>query len=65
MLEGKTTDPIKSKFETDLIKKNDTQTSKLDYWYSRHFFASGIQKVRNQQAEGLYRKVFFINKIKY
>jgi hypothetical protein len=65
VLEGKTTDPIKSKFETDLIKKNDTQTSKLDYWYSRHFFASGIQKVRNQQAEGLYRKVFFINKIKY
>jgi hypothetical protein len=65
VLEGKTADPLKPKFETDIIKKNDTQTSKLDYWYSRHFFASGIQKVRNQQAEGLYRKVFFINKIKY
>jgi hypothetical protein len=65
VLEGKTTDPLKPKFETDLIKKNETQTSKLDYWYAHHFFASGIQKVRNQQAEGLYRKVFFINKIKY
>jgi hypothetical protein len=65
VLEGKTTDPLKPKFQTDLIKKNETQTSKLDYWYAHHFFASGIQKVRNQQAEGLYRKVFFINKIKY
>lgn len=65
VLEGKTADPLKSKFETDLIKKNDTRTSKLDYWYPRHFFASGIQKVRNQHIDGLYRKVFFINKIKY
>ncbi|MBL7870787.1 MAG: hypothetical protein JNM78_04180 [Cyclobacteriaceae bacterium] len=65
VLEGKTADPLKSRFETDLIKKNDTQTSKLDYWYAHHFFASGIQKVRNQQVEDLYRKVFFINKIKY
>ncbi len=65
VLEGKTADPLKSKFESDEIKKNDTQTSKLDYWYPQHFFASGIQKVRNKQNEGLYRKVFFINKIKY
>lgn len=65
VLEGKTADPLKSRFDTDLIKKNDTKTSKLDYWYPQHFFASGIQKVRNQQAEELYRKVFFINKIKY
>jgi len=65
VLEGKTTDPVKSKFASDVIKEKDTQNSKLDYWYPRHFFASGVQRVGNQQADGFYRKVFFINKLKY
>jgi hypothetical protein len=47
VLEGKTADPVKSKFETDIVKEKDTRNSKLNYWYSEHFFASGIQKVRN------------------
>jgi hypothetical protein len=67
VLEGKTADPVKSKFETDVVKEKDTESSKLDYWYSQHFFASGVQKVRNQLTgnESGYRKVFFINKLKY
>jgi len=65
VLEGKTSDPVKSKFATDIVKEKDTQTSKLDYWYSQHFFASGVQQVRNKEVEGFYRKVFFINKLKY
>lgn len=65
VVEGKTSDPVKSKFDTDIIKEKDTQTSKLDYWYQHHFFASGIQRVRNQADGEVYRKVFFINKLKY
>jgi hypothetical protein len=67
VLEGKTADPVKSKFETDIVKEKDTRNSKLNYWYSEHFFASGIQKVRNSLTgnESGYRKVFFINKLKY
>ena len=67
VLEGKTADPVKSKFKTDIINEKDTRNSKLNYWYSNHFFASGIQRVRNSQTENdnTYREVFFINKLKY
>jgi hypothetical protein len=37
VLEGKTADPVKSKFETDIVKEKDTRNSKLNYWYSEHF----------------------------
>jgi len=67
VLEGKMEDPVKSKFNNELIKEKDTETSKLDYWYAQHFFAAGTQTVRNQGApkDGGFRRVFFINKLKY
>ena len=67
VVEGKTEDAVKAKFQTDLVRQKDTETSKLDYWYTQHFYAMGIQKVRNQLVpkEGAYRRVFFINKLKY
>ena len=65
VLEGKTTDPMKTRFDFDLVKERDTEKSTLEYWYPNHFFASGIQVVRNQTHESSYRKVFFINKLKY
>lgn len=65
VLEGKTTDPMKTRFDFDVVKERDTEKSKLDYWYPNHFYASGIQVVRNQTRESSYRKVFFINKLKY
>lgn len=65
VLEGKSSDPMKTRYDFDLVKERDTEHSKLDYWYSNHFFASGVQIVRNQARETAYRKVFFINKLKY
>jgi hypothetical protein len=67
VLEGKTTDPIKSNFQNDEVNEKNTESSKLDYWYSKYFFASGVQKVRTPRTgkEGGYRKVFFINKLRY
>lgn len=67
VLEGKSADPVKTKFETDMVKEKDTRNSKLNYWYPNHFFASGTQKVQNARSrtESVYRKVFFINKLKY
>ncbi|MCE7863153.1 MAG: hypothetical protein DYG99_06395 [Bacteroidetes bacterium CHB5] len=65
VLEGKSSDPMKTRYDFDLVKERDTEHSKLDYWYSNHFFASGVQIVRNQVRESAYRKVFFINKLKY
>lgn len=66
VLEGKSTDPLKSRFDFDIVKERDTETSKLDYWYTNHFFASGTQIVRNKAAaDRAYRKVFFIVKVAY
>jgi hypothetical protein len=65
VLEGKTADPVRAKYNFDLVKERDTQKSKLDYWYPDHFYASGVQVVRNQAKESAFRKVFFINKLKY
>jgi hypothetical protein len=67
VLEGKTEDPIKSNFTTDIIKEKNTESGKLDYWYSKNFFASGVQKIKNTGTgkEIGYRKVFFINKLRY
>ncbi|MBX2895661.1 MAG: hypothetical protein KF763_09480 [Cyclobacteriaceae bacterium] len=65
VVEGKSADPMKTRFDFDVVKERDTEKSKLDYWYPNHFFASGIQTVRNQNRELAFRKVFFINKLKY
>lgn len=67
VLEVKTEDPIKSNFQNDEVNEKKTESSKLDYWYTKYFFASGVQKVRTQRTgkEGGYRKVFFINKLRY
>ena len=66
VLEGKTSDPIKLKLEDDVMKKNDTELSKLEYWYKDYFIAYGIQLVTNIHHGGnSKRKVFFINKISY
>lgn len=64
VLEGKTFE-MKMKFKDDQVKDKETETSKLDYWYGRHFFAYGVQQVHNQREPGVQstRKVFFVNKI--
>lgn len=66
VLEGETTDPLKNRFDFDVVKERDTESSKLDYWYEHHFFASGTQIVRNKASvDKAYRKVFFIVKLAY
>jgi hypothetical protein len=65
VLEGKSFNDIKMKFKDDQVKDKETETSKLDYWYDRHFFAYGVQQVHNLREPSVpsTRKVFFVNKI--
>ncbi|WP_276373023.1 hypothetical protein [Chryseolinea sp. H1M3-3] len=61
VLEGKTFEPIKTIRENEIIKKEETEISKLDYWYQDFFYAYGIQEITNPKTGK--RRVFFINKI--
>ncbi|HKZ37537.1 MAG TPA: hypothetical protein VJ184_07810 [Chryseolinea sp.] len=61
VLEGKTFEPIKTKLENEIVKKEETEISKLDYWYQDFFYAYGIQEITNPGTGK--RRVFFINKI--
>lgn len=61
VLEGKTFEPIRTKLENEVVKKEETELSKLDYWYQDYFYAYGIQEITNPGTGK--RRVFFINKI--
>jgi hypothetical protein len=61
VLEGKTFEPIRTKTENEIVKKEETELSKLDYWYQDFFYAYGIQEITNPGTGK--RRVFFINKI--
>lgn len=63
VLEGKSSAPIKTPIENEVIKKEDTDIAKLDYWYKDYFYAFGVQEVVNPTAGK--RRVFFINKVSY
>ena len=63
VLEGKTTEPIRTNSDTDIPKNDRSNDSRMDYWYSDFFYASGVQNIINYK-EG-ERRVFFINKISY
>ncbi len=60
VLEGKTFEPIRTKTD-EIVKKEETALSKLDYWYQDFFYAYGIQEITNPGTGK--RRVFFINKI--
>jgi hypothetical protein len=62
VLEGKTSEPIRTTNEVD-VAKNISLSSKFDYWYGRYFFASGTQRLVNHAVGE--RKVFYINKVMY
>lgn len=61
VLEGKTFEPIKTIRVDEIVKKEETELSKLDYWYQNFFYAYGIQEIANPGTGK--RRVFFINKI--
>lgn len=64
VVEGKTYAPLAMYSKNDHVRERDTQKARLEYWYGDVFYATGIQNIRNQpKAEGISRRVFFINKI--
>jgi hypothetical protein len=67
VVERKSIKALKSRFEEDIVKEKDTESSALEYWYNPYFYAYGIQVVRNAKnaKNDLGRKVLFINKLKY
>lgn len=67
VLEEKSKKPLKSKFDTDIVKEKNTESSGLEYWYAPYFFAHGIQYIYNSKEDknSSGRKVLFINKLKY
>jgi hypothetical protein len=69
VLEGKSIDPIKTLYESDMIAKDSRETRetrKLDYWYHDYFYAYGVQNIINvTQSDSPKRRVFFVNKVGY
>jgi hypothetical protein len=66
VIEGKANAPIQLRFDTDHVGKNNTESTKLDYWYNHYFLASGIQNVSyTMDGMNLKRRVFFVNKVSH
>jgi len=66
VLEGKSSDPIRTLYENDIVAKEGKETRRLDYWYDDYFYAYGVQNILNlSQVQAPKRRVFFINKVGY
>lgn len=67
VLEEKSTQALKTKFDTDVVKEKDTELSGLEYWYAPYLYAHGIQYVSGSKGvkNDADRRVLFINKLKY
>jgi hypothetical protein len=67
VVEGKSTKALKSKYEDDIVREKDTESSDLENWYDPYFYAYGIQFVRSSKngMNDSGRKVLFINKLKF
>jgi hypothetical protein len=67
VVEGKSSNELKLFSDLGVITKEDAKTNHLDYWYDKHLIASGVQTIRKskERREEPYKKVFFINKIRY
>lgn len=63
VIEGKTSEPIKTKLKNEVVKKEGTDNTKLEYWYKGYFYAYGVQEIAH--AGYGKRRVFFINKVSY
>jgi len=67
IVEGKSSDEVKLKFEDDVLRNTEFESSSLDYWYDSKLFVYGVQQIRNysKSQRNNSRKVFFINKVDY
>jgi hypothetical protein len=63
VLEGKISDPIRTLRENDLVKKENTGSGKLEYWYNDYLYASDIQEIITVGGRLPKRRVFYINKL--
>lgn len=64
VIEGKSTDQIKTLREFDVVKENISDNGRLEYWYDDFLYATGIQEIVNHGRVGFgKRKVFYINKL--
>jgi hypothetical protein len=64
VLEGKTSDPIRTLNETDIVKKEYSDRSKLEYWYDNKLYAYGVQEILSVDPKSTgRRRVFYINKV--
>lgn len=63
VLEGKATEPIKTRSDSEIIDRENSNVTRLDYWYGKYFYAYGVQEITNSRSGK--RKVFFINKVSY
>jgi hypothetical protein len=63
VVEGKTYSPLRTSSPFDVVRKDRSTTSKLDYWYDNYFLAFGVQEISNAQTGT--RRVFFVNKISH
>jgi hypothetical protein len=61
VLEGKSSEPIRGNMPNDLIGREERSENKLEYWYQKFFYASGVQEIINPQSGR--RRVFYISKI--
>jgi hypothetical protein len=67
VLEGKSFNDIRLKFEDDVVNNSDDEVGGLNTWYDDYFYAFGVQKIKNLRDTGvsLNREVFYVNKIIY
>ena len=66
VLEGKTVDPISTFHSNEVVRDDNNEKNRLEYWYKHYLFAYGVQDIVTPQARGSSkRRVFFINKVHY
>lgn len=67
IVEGAASNEVRLKFEDDILRNTEFESSNLDYWYDDKLFVYGIQQIRNysKTPRDYNRRVFFINKVNY
>ncbi|QCK13987.1 hypothetical protein [Mangrovivirga cuniculi] len=67
VIEDKTDTEIELKYENDDVRDRFDELGRIEKWYDKYFYATGLQRIRNNSLEGseVVRKVFYINKIYY
>jgi hypothetical protein len=46
----------------EIVKRDQSDINKLEYWYNGYFYAYGVQEITGPSGK---RRVFYINKIAY